>query len=196
MAGPASRGHHGGMDVDELAGPWTLADVFDLPDSDNRYEVIDGKLIVSPPPSLRHQYVGSELHFQLRTAAPREWRVVYESYLDYGGDGRVPDLVVVRTSALEDRSSRALLPSAVGLAVEIVSPSSRRTDRLAKPAEYADQGIPLFWRVELEPELVVHPYRLGRGGWTQETDVRDVGPVPVPWGILTLDLRELARGLS
>jgi Uma2 family endonuclease len=178
------------MEVDERAGAWTLADVFQLPDSVNRYEVIDGKLIVSPPPSARHQFVGSELLFQLRAAAPAEWRVVYESYLDYGGDGRVPDLLVVRSSALGDRL--AYPPSAVGLAVEIVSPSSRRTDRLAKPAEFAEQGLPLFWRVELEPELVVHPFRLAAGTWQAEPEIRHTGPAPVPWGTLLLDLTGLA----
>jgi len=69
------------MDVDQRAGTWTLADVFELPDSINRYEVIDGSLIVTPPPSGRHQYVGSELLFQLRLACPPEWTPIYESYI-------------------------------------------------------------------------------------------------------------------
>ncbi|MDP9466698.1 MAG: Uma2 family endonuclease [Actinomycetota bacterium] len=28
-----------------------------------------------------------------------------------------------------------------------MSPSSRETDRFAKPGEYAEAGIPLFWRL-------------------------------------------------
>jgi Uma2 family endonuclease len=43
------------------------------------------------------------------------------------------------------------------LAVEVMSPTSVRTDRLAKPAQYAQAGIPSFWRLELDPlVLVVH----------------------------------------
>ncbi|MCW2544309.1 MAG: hypothetical protein JWM40_1861 [Frankiales bacterium] len=179
------------MDVDQRAGSWTLDDVFELPDSINRYEVIDGNLIVTPPPSIRHQHVGSVLLGQLMAATPQEWTAMYESYLDYGGDGRVPDLLVVRSSVLRDTTRKAFVPGEVGLAVEIVSPSSRRTDRLAKPAEYADQGIDLMWRVELEPDLVVHPFRRTGTGWLAEPELRGIGVAPVPWGRLSLDLTSL-----
>lgn len=195
MAGPAARGHHGGMDVDTRAGSWTLADLAGLPDSNNRYEVIDGNLIVSPAPSRWHQAVGSALLMQLGAACPPEWLVVYESYLDYGGDGRVPDLLVVRRAALR-RQGLGYPPADVGLAIEIVSPSSRRTDRLAKPAEYADQGIELMWRVELEPEVVVHPFRRVGPGWLTEPEIRDRGQAPAPWGSVSIDLTEFAAGLS
>ena len=176
------------MDVGFRAGSWTLDDVFDLPESDDRYEVIDGNLIVSPPPSPLHQFVGTTLLIQLAAAAPPEWVALYESYLGYpGGDARVPDLLVVRATAL-GRRIKAFPPADLGLVVEIVSPSSRRTDRLAKPAEYADQCIPLMWRVELEPEVVVHPFRLVDGQWVTEQEIHDRGTVPVPWGRLDLDL--------
>ena len=41
------------------------------------------------------------------------------------------------------------------LVVEVVSPSSRKTDRFFKPIEYAAAGVPAYWRVETEPELVI-----------------------------------------
>ena len=34
---------------------WTVDDVHALPDDGNRYEVIDGELLVTPAPSLDHQ---------------------------------------------------------------------------------------------------------------------------------------------
>lgn len=174
----------------QAAGHWTLADLADLPE-DGRYEVIDGNLLVTPPPSPWHQRVGSELLVRLSIACPPEWKAVYETYVAYGeGDGRVPDLLVVRASASRDRAL-AYEPGDLGLVVEIVSPSSRRTDRLAKPAEYAELGIPLMWRVELEPDLVVHPFRLERGGWTASTPVSGRGPVPTPFGEIELDLDQL-----
>ena len=36
-------------------GLWTLADLDGLPDDGRRYEIIDGSLLVSPPPSNDHQ---------------------------------------------------------------------------------------------------------------------------------------------
>lgn len=49
-------------------------------------------------------------------------------------------------------------PADILLLGEVVSPSSRKTDRLFKPAEYAEAGIKPYWRLELDPEplLVVH----------------------------------------
>ncbi|MGK5518006.1 Uma2 family endonuclease [Micromonospora sp. URMC 107] len=63
-----------------------------------------------------------------------------------------------------------LMPDDVILAVEVVSPGTRRTDRFAKPGEYAAAGIPFYWRIEQDP---VHLYayrrgdRLGPGGERQ-----------------------------
>jgi Uma2 family endonuclease len=43
--------------------------------------------------------------------------------------------------------------------VEVVSPSTTAIDRAVKPAMYADAGIPVYWRVELQgtPKVVASP---------------------------------------
>jgi Uma2 family endonuclease len=81
-------------------------------------------------------------------------------------------------------------PEHVGLLVEIVSPSSRKTDRFMKPGEYAEAGVPLFWRVETDPDLQLLAHRLGPHGYEQVAAVADRGQVPVPWGTLDVDLAE------
>ena len=81
----------------------------------------------------------------------------------------------------------------MGLIVEVVSPSTRRTDRFAKPGEYAEAGIGLFWRLETEPDLVLHPSVLGRAGYEPLEPVRDQGSVPVPWGSLVVDLTRFRK---
>jgi Uma2 family endonuclease len=48
----------------------------------------------------------------------------------------------------------------VVLAVELVSPGTRRVDRFAKPGEYAAAGIRYNWRIEQDP-VHVYAYRLG-----------------------------------
>jgi hypothetical protein len=37
---------------------WTRDQVLNIPADGNRYELVDGELIVSPSPALRHQVVG------------------------------------------------------------------------------------------------------------------------------------------
>lgn len=172
-------------------GEWTIADLLALPDDENRYELVDGHLVVTPPPPPWHQAIGARLLVQLARQCPAEWEPIYESLLAYGRTARVPDVLVVRSSALQDRHRSHLVPADVGLVVEIVSRSSRRRDRLDKPAEYAAQGIPLMWRVELEPDVVVHPFRLEGRSWVASAVVEHEGLVPVPWGEIELDLGRL-----
>jgi Uma2 family endonuclease len=71
-------------------------------------------------------------------------------------NGRIPDLVVTKGPVPAD--TVWLDPAHVVLAVEIVSKGSERADRWLKPVEYAEAGIPLFWRVE--PDDTVVQFRL------------------------------------
>jgi Uma2 family endonuclease len=137
----------------EHTGPWSLGDVLDLPESTNKYELIDGALIVSPPPSGRHQDVLFRLHTILAGRAEhRMWQglgVQLDAHR-YGDRMLVPDLVVAKSTV--DGGDPVVLPAAdVLLAVEIVSPGSRVMDRSTKPSLYAEAGIPYYWRIELDP---------------------------------------------
>lgn len=178
--------------VPQHEGPWRFEELADLPDDGRRYEVVDGALLVTPPPGHLHQAVGAELLLQLGAQCPPEWRVAYEWALPLGTDGRVPDLAVVRRDApVRAPGPYPVGPEHVGLVVEVVSPSSRKTDRFAKPGEYAEAGLPLFWRVETEPDVVLIAMRLVDGGYVVTNVLRDVGEVDVPWGRATLDLRSV-----
>jgi Uma2 family endonuclease len=184
------------MDTVELrrAGSWRFDRLDGLPEDGRRYEVVDGLLLVSPPPGVWHQVVSAELLRQLSSQAPSGWRVLFELGLPLGTDGRVPDLSVVSARAPVGPGAPLPGPEHVGLVVEVVSPSSRKTDRFAKPGEYADVGIPLFWRVETEPDLVLVAHRLDAAQYEQVAVVEDVGTAPAPWGPVTLDLRALRGG--
>ncbi|TAL21530.1 MAG: Uma2 family endonuclease [Frankiales bacterium] len=178
------------------AGPWTFDQLGDLPDDGRRYEVVDGHLVVTPPPSQEHQLVANRLLRQLLAACPDEWEALSEFALPLGTDGRVPDLAVVRRHALPGEAPpHPLGPAEFGLVVEVTSRSTRKTDLFAKPGEYAEAGIALFWRVERHPELAVHPFRLGAEGYQPGAVVRGAGGTcPVPWGEVALDLDRIRSG--
>jgi Uma2 family endonuclease len=180
--------------VPEHRGPWQFAELAGLPEDDRRYEVVDGALVVTPPPGQLHQGVGAELFRQLDRNITPGWRVAYEWPLPLGTDGRVPDLAVVRDDApLRGSGPYPAGPEHVGLVVEIVSASSRKTDRFAKPGEYADAGIPLFWRVETDPSVIVHAFTLKDGAYVA-TAPTAAGELPVPWGSAAVDLSRFAEG--
>jgi Uma2 family endonuclease len=75
-------------------------------------------------------------------------------------EARIPDVAVFRAAA--DPTGRANYTEAthVLMVVEVVSPGTQTADRYEKPGEYARNGIPSFWRVELEPDISVSVYRL------------------------------------
>ncbi len=178
------------------AGPWIFDQLVDLPDDGRRYEVVDGHLVVTPPPSQEHQSVSNRLHRQLSEQCPPEWEVVFEFALPLGSDGRVPDLAVVRRRPLSfGPRPYPQGPAEFGLVVEVTSPSTRKTDLFAKPGEYAEAGIPLFWRVERTPELAVHAFRLAESGYRDVTVVRGAGGTcPAPWGDVDIDLERVRTG--
>src|SRR5665213_1667708 len=122
---------------------WTVDDVHVLPDDGNRYEVIDGELFVTPAPSARHQTAVGEMFARLREYLLRErFGYAFTSPADIVFSPRravQPDVFVVplvngrRPESWTD--VRTLL-----VAVEVVSPSSRRADRIVKRALFRDEG--------------------------------------------------------
>jgi hypothetical protein len=52
--------------------PWTVEALYALPEDGMRHELLDGTLLVTPPPSVRHQLVAYRLRQLLADAAPRD----------------------------------------------------------------------------------------------------------------------------
>jgi Uma2 family endonuclease len=125
--------------------PFTVDDLEGMPDDDNRYELIDGMLLVSPAPDWPHQEMGAELFFQLRLRFPPGVRVLTAPFaVRTGTDSEVqPDVLVARFADL-NRNSRNL-PVAPLLAVEVLSPSTRLKDLNLKKAHYERIGVASYW---------------------------------------------------
>lgn len=161
---------------------WTLDDLAGLPEDGQRYEIIDGCLLVSPPATVEHQAVADRIHRLLRAAAGPEYEVVEGVGIRLPGSVLVPDLVVADVRAVWS-GVRLLAPGDLLLAVEIVSPSSTTTDRVTKPTLYAGAGIPAYWRVELAgpdaPSVVT--YRLTGTAYVEASTARGNDPVDVDW---------------
>ena len=123
----------------------TYADLEALPD-DNRYELIDGALLVSASPSTAHQDAVRNLLLLLHAACPQGHRV-YTAPLDWYVDNRnvyVPDVLVARR---DDLTERNLVRPPV-LAIEVLSPSTRSVDLVRKRAAYERAGLAHYWIVD------------------------------------------------
>ena len=108
--------------------PWTVDDVYAPPDDGMRHELLDGTLLVSPPPSVRHQLAARRLVDVLAAAAPPDVEVLEAVGVSVPAGLLVPDVVVARADAVH-AGPRELAAADVLAVVEVVSPSSRSTDR-------------------------------------------------------------------
>jgi Uma2 family endonuclease len=147
---------------------WTIADVDALPDREGvRYELVDGVPHVTTPARGRHQTAARRVANSLEASAPPGWAVFEGVGVVLAPDQRpIPDVVVLRDTNL-DADQFNFPVDVVVVAVEVVSPSTRSTDRFVKPGLYAQAGIPCYLRVELDPLHVV-AYRLGADGVYEE----------------------------
>lgn len=108
-----------------------------------------------------------ELTASLRAVLPTGWTALpeVELVIDAGGPAtvRVPDVAVVAQGSVDDRAR--LLPADVLAVVEVLSPGSRRTDRVAKVADYADAGVEHYLIVDPGPPMTVRELGLCDGAY-------------------------------
>lgn len=140
----------------------TLAEFLALPE-DTRCEIVDGILRPMATPSDVHREVQYQLVDRLKRQRPKELRVSWELSVVFQivpPTAYVPDVLVYRPRRAGGTSANSVPCGDVMIAVEIVSPGSQTDDRITKPVHYARNGIPHYWRVELDPDLEIHTHRL------------------------------------
>ncbi|WP_127497271.1 Uma2 family endonuclease [Actinoplanes solisilvae] len=164
----------------------TVDDLADLPE-DLRYELIDGRLVLTPHALPLHQVI------QLRTAYAIEANCPEDDFVVNGDQAILmslrselkPDVVLVR---MEGSLRSPVLPADVPLVVEIISRSSRADDRDRKMKDYALVGIPHYWIIDpLAERVTFTQYLLGAdGNYHQQVHTDERITIHSPWEI-TLD---------
>src|SRR5690349_8677595 len=80
-----------------LTEPWTIEQLDRLPDDGNRYELLRGKLLVTPPPSEVHETIVARLTALLVPfVTSKGLGLVHHprSVVQFGGERTEPDLMV------------------------------------------------------------------------------------------------------
>jgi Uma2 family endonuclease len=138
---------------------WTREDLLDLPDDGNRYELLDGELLVTPSPNVTHQRAVLALFLRIHPFVARHALgevLLAPADLDFrSGQSLQPDLFVVATPVV----SRGKVPdwSDFGiptLIVEVLSPSTAVTDRNRKRLRYQRSGVGEYWIVDTDGRLI------------------------------------------
>ena len=131
---------------------WTLEMLDALPDDGNRYELIDGRLFVTPSPSLNHQLVVGALYSRLRAyLRPESVARAIISPSDVRRPDRrrnrvQPDIFAVRLID-QKRPPYPFELSDLLLAVEVESPKNPAYDHQTKRELYLSSGVPEYWIV-------------------------------------------------
>jgi Uma2 family endonuclease len=138
---------------------WTRKDVQNL-DADfrawPRYELIDGELLVTPSPGRQHQLAVGEVYLLLAPYIKEHGlgaTLMSPSDVELQEDTIVqPDLYVEPTGP--EAEAKGLASAALLLAVEVISPSSARTDRVTKREFYMESGVAEYWIVDVDAKVV------------------------------------------
>jgi len=140
--------------------PLTYKDLETLPDDGNRYELLEGDLIVSPAPGLRHQVISGRLFKALdaATESSRFGMTVYAPFsVRFSASNVVePDLMAFRVDQYHQYKG-TYFEGAPAFVIEILSPGSSRTDHVRKATLYMENGVEEYWIVEPQAKrILVH----------------------------------------
>ena len=149
------------MAMPDLVAPdttrrYTVDEVLAFPEDGKRYELVRGELLVTPAPAQRHEIVLVRLVAQMSAylAPLADVAQMFFSRGDviWGPEEYVqPDVFVVPAKDVTGnwRDCQHLV-----LAVEVVSPSSARADRVKKRLLYQQRGVATYWVVDPDARVV------------------------------------------
>ena len=131
---------------------FTAADLAALPDDGQRYEIIQGELLVTPCPGGWHQPIVARLFAALldylRPHGLADQLLTAPGDITFSDDTVLePDVFVADTAAYL-RSGEWTDVTTLFVVVEVISPSTARTDRTRKRPVYQAHGIPQYWIVD------------------------------------------------
>jgi Uma2 family endonuclease len=139
----------------------------DLPSGSVRYELDNGRLVVTAPPGYLHGVSDSNIHFELKLQGER--RGLGQALTEVGlvlrrNPDRVvgPDAVFITIPSLPVRlSSEGYLETMPDLVVEVRSPSQTTPDVEDKVNEYLQAGVRVVWVADPARQTVT-AYRNGQ----------------------------------
>jgi Uma2 family endonuclease len=134
------------------------------PESNTPVELIEGEVIVSPSPLLKHQVVTGRLHVLLMSMNLTQSGLLLFAPFDVRLDEDTsvqPDLLWLAPDRVSLATERRI-EGAPDLVVEVISPGSVRMDRVVKFRLYERFGVREYWIADPEGVIEVFALRDGR----------------------------------
>ena len=174
----------------------TYEDLYSIPEN-MVGEIIDGELIATPRPAVRHAHtasvMGSEIvvPYHLGRGGPGGWIILYEVEIMLGEDLLVPDLSGWRRERFPGLPKDNWISVSPDWVCEILSPSTARIDKVKKMPIYARHDVPFLWLIDpLSKTLDV--FKLQSGNWLLLAAFADDGKVSAePFQEVEIELQNL-----
>src|ERR1043166_8463365 len=135
---------------------YTLEDLESFPDDGNRYELVDGILLVTPAPMPPHQVVLSRIAIWLARVLgdPPSALVLFPGVVEIAPNVHMePDILVVPVT--EPMHGKWTDVRVFSLAVEVSGRGSRIYDRDYKRPAYLRAGVREVWRADLKERCIL-----------------------------------------
>ena len=136
----------------------TYRDYFDLPESDDRYELIDGELCMAPTPIPEHQIFLFYLTKVIEEFVTKHelGRVIISPQDVILSEDTVlqPDMMFVSNDRMHIIKWGQYVQGAPDLVVEVLSPSTSRHDRTLKRERYARFGVREYWIADITARTI------------------------------------------
>jgi Uma2 family endonuclease len=158
-------------------GEWTEEAYLRLPETNRIIELSEGRLIISPSPTNRHQEIVGKLHLLIGSyvfsnnlgkvlMAPMDVRLKK-------GIVRRPDIIFMSNEHLNRITNKRW--GVPDLAIEVTSPGTKKEDRKDKYSEYENAGIKEYWIIDPDKQTVeifeLHAKRYSAIGTFHESDI-------------------------
>jgi len=135
---------------------YTYEDYLKTPE-DERYELIEGELLMTPSPTTRHQRISREFEFEILRFVRKNniGEVFYAPYDVYLDDENVvqPDILFISKERLNIIGEKNI-QGAPDLVIEIISENTAYRDLVQKKRLYARFGVKEYWIVIPDEELI------------------------------------------
>ena len=146
------------MERMKTKGHATIDDLYNVPEDGQKYELVDGEIVVSPA-GVRHSQIAVQIGYLLK-------RFLEDSPLgivcgaDVGiilpnGNLRSPDVSFIKNEKLPGGKAPETFGEIIpDLVVEVLSPSDNMRQVADKIGEFLECGVPLVWLVDPKARTV------------------------------------------
>ncbi len=152
------------------------------PNDERRYELVDGVPVVVPSGSGKHQVLILNVAFALRAAADlaggdlviQEFLVKVSTYR-----GAEPDLLFF-SAARRAQLQTNYLDGPADIVVEVLSPSTKKKDRVRNLEWYGGLGVPEYWIFDQDRPRVQLYRRPGSGMYAESATLEGPSLLTTP----------------